>query len=108
MKTLIKEAEKEFDEKFVIKGTSKEFEYFRRESGLNASEEATIIPKIKSFIFSTYTEKIVEGIKEEVRKKKYDLDKVFQSEEAKLEAKGYNEAIDDILSLLSSLTDKEK
>ena len=61
MKNLIKEMEKEFDKKFVITSSSG-CEYFRRESGLNASEEATIIPQLKSFIFHDYTEKMVEGI----------------------------------------------
>ena len=39
----------EFDKKFLIKSSSN-CEYFRRESGLNAKEEATIIPIIKQYI----------------------------------------------------------
>ena len=101
---LIKEAEKEFDVKFL--GEPYENTLNSEIPHRDPNENFTV-EDIKSFIFHDYTEKIVEGIKEEVRKKKYDLDKVFQSEEAKLEAEGYNEAIDDILSLLSSLTKSE-
>ena len=95
MKTLIKEMT-ETTEKIVI-----DYANLSCRESANRAE----FRKMTEENLSAYTKKIVEEIKEEVKKEK-QMNK-GNIKELQWAIEGYNEAIEDFLSLLSSLTDKE-
>ena len=101
MKNLIREMEKQFDERF--EENKRFFEDTRNEGLANMKNFA------KSF-FQDYTEKIVEGIREKMEKGKLGLNPSSFEEDMEKTAdmESYNQGIDSCLALLSSLTDKEK